>query len=117
MSDRSNLTYAGILFLYGCLHLYKGRDGKMTAEGPISPPLESWYFLTVDFWPTCADLRSEHMRFFTFQFVHGESRDNPKEIEVSIKAANVSIHCRWLHTHRREHSRGVDVWYGTADPM
>ena len=65
--------YSGILFLYGCLRLYKGRNGKMTAEGPISPPIESWYFLTVDFWPTCADLRSEHLRFFTFQFVHGEA--------------------------------------------
>eukprot|EP01036_Dinobryon_divergens_P046809 gene46809-62630_t len=29
-----------ILFLYGCLRLYNGRNGKMTAEGPISPPIE-----------------------------------------------------------------------------
>ncbi len=73
MRDFCDLTHTGILFLYGCLHLYQGRNGKISADSPISPPIESWYFLTVDFWPTCADLRSEHMRFFTFQFVHRET--------------------------------------------
>jgi hypothetical protein len=71
-----SLYFVGFLFLYGVYHLMKSGNRKITLSSPISPPIESWFFMTVDFWPRCTDLRYQFARTITYQFVHGETTFN-----------------------------------------
>jgi membrane associated rhomboid family serine protease len=58
-----------VMFLWGAYSLI-GRSTRLTSTSPVSPPLPTFPFRSVAWWPSCADLRGEGWRFFSFQLVH-----------------------------------------------
>ena len=60
-------------FLWGLYHV---NNSEMAAKagkniyGRVSPPLEQYWFLTVNYWPSCTDARSNTWRLVSYQFTH-----------------------------------------------
>lgn len=48
------------------LNAYAGKD----VYNRISPPLETFYFMTVNYWPSCTDARTNTWRIVSSQFAH-----------------------------------------------
>eukprot|EP01032_Pedospumella_encystans_P015108 gene15108-17308_t len=59
---------AGFLYMYGIVFLVE--NARVALNGPISPPISSWYYYTVTSYPKCADCRGDALRMFMYQFVH-----------------------------------------------
>ena len=64
----SFLSLPGFLYLYGIVFLID--NARVALNGPISPPISSWYYYTVTSYPKCADCRGDALRMFMYQFVH-----------------------------------------------
>jgi len=43
---------------------------KIGLDSPVSYPAESWLFLTIRFYPSCEDVRTDFWRVVSYQFVH-----------------------------------------------
>lgn len=60
-------------FLWGLYHI---KNDAIYAEpgesiyNRVSPPMQTYWFLTVNYWPSCTDARSNTWRLVSFQFTH-----------------------------------------------
>ena len=54
--------------MYGIVFLID--NARVALNGPISPPISSWYYYTVTSYPKCTDCRGDALRMFMYQFVH-----------------------------------------------
>ncbi len=62
------LFLLGLIYMYGIVFLID--NARVALNGPISPPISSWYYYTVTSYPKCADCRGDALRMFMYQFVH-----------------------------------------------
>jgi membrane associated rhomboid family serine protease len=60
-----------IFYVGGVFKAYPSwKEAHVTASGPLSPDIESFWFITVNFWPSCTSAKSNTWRLISHQFAH-----------------------------------------------
>ena len=59
-----------IFFIWGIVGVIGWDQAQVSLTEPVSPPQESFLFLTVNNWPSCSSVRGNTWRLVSSQFVH-----------------------------------------------
>ena len=59
-----------IFFIWGIVAIIGWDNSQISLTGPVSPPQESFVFLTVNYWPSCSSARGNTWRLVSSQFAH-----------------------------------------------
>ena len=59
-----------IFFIWGIVGVIGWDNAQISLTEPVSPPLQTFPFLTVNFWPSCTSARGNTWRLMSAQFTH-----------------------------------------------
>ena len=62
-------------FLWGLYNVNNSEMGAVAGKSiynRVSPPLQTYWFMTVNYWPSCTDARSNTWRLVSYQFAHND---------------------------------------------
>ena len=59
-----------IFFIWGIVAIIGWDNAQISLSEPVSPPQESFLFMTVNYWPSCSSARGNTWRLVSSQFAH-----------------------------------------------
>jgi membrane associated rhomboid family serine protease len=59
-----------IFFMWGIVFIIGYSNSNLSLSEPTSPPVSTFFFLTVNIWPSCSDARGNTWRLVSSQFTH-----------------------------------------------